>query len=98
MVRHISVLRWKQGTTDEQVDAIERALAVLPERLPQLRAYAFGRDLGRSEGNADFGIVADFDDEDGWRAYTEDAEHRRVIAELIAPVTEVRSAVQVRHP
>jgi hypothetical protein len=43
-------------------------------------------------------VVADFDDEDGWRAYTEDPEHRRVIEELIAPVTEDRSAVQLRLP
>jgi stress responsive alpha/beta barrel protein len=98
MLRHIVVFRWKAGTTDEQIDALERGLAGLPGRLPQLRAYAYGRDLGLREGNADFAIVADFDDEDGWRAYTEDAEHRRVIDELIAPVTEVRSAVQVRHP
>ena len=98
MLRHVAVFRWRSGTPDEQVEAIERGLAALPDRLPQLRAYAFGRDLGLREGNADFAIVADFDDEAAWQAYTEDAEHRRVIEELIAPVTEVRSAVQLRHP
>jgi len=98
MLRHIAVFRWKAGTTEEQVHAIEQGLAALPARLPQMRAYAFGRDLGMREGNADFAVVADFDDEDGWRTYTEDAEHRRVIEQLIAPVTEVRSAVQLRHP
>jgi hypothetical protein len=98
MLRHIAVFRWKAGTTDAQIEAIEEALAALPARIPQLRAYRFGRDLGLREGNADFAIVADLDDEDGWRAYGEDAEHRRVIEELIAPVTEVRSAVQLRHP
>ncbi|HET6849650.1 MAG TPA: Dabb family protein [Gaiellales bacterium] len=98
MLRHVAVFRWKDGTTDEQVEMIERGLAALSARLPQLRAYAFGRDLGLREGNADFAIVADFDDEAAWQAYTEDAEHRRVIEELIAPVTEVRSAVQLRHP
>ena len=55
-------------------------------------------EFGLREGNADFAVVADFDDEDGWRLYTEDPEHRRVIEELIAPVTEVRSAIQLRHP
>jgi hypothetical protein len=98
MLRHIAVFRWKAGTTDEQVDAIERGLTALRGRLPMLRAYAFGRDQGLRGGNADFAVVADFDDEDGWRAYTEDPEHRRVIEELIAPVTEDRSAVQLRLP
>ena len=98
MVRHIAVFRWKPGTTDEQVRAIEQALAALPERIPELRGYAYGPDLGLREGNADFAIVADLDDEDAWRAYTDHPEHRRVVEELIAPVTEVRSAAQLRHP
>jgi len=98
MLRHVAGFRWKAGTTDAQVQAIEQGLAALPGRLPQLRAYSFGRDAGLREGNADFAVVADFDDEDGWRLYTEDPEHRRVIEELIAPVTEVRSAIQLRHP
>ena len=98
MLRHVAVFRWKEGTTAEQVEAIERGLAALPAHLPQLRAYAFGRDLGLREGNADFAVVADFDDEDGWHIYAEDPVHRRVIEELILPVTEVRSAVQLRHP
>ncbi|HEY0388891.1 MAG TPA: Dabb family protein [Gaiellales bacterium] len=96
MLRHIAVFRWKAGTTDEQVAAIEQALGALREGLPTLRAYAFGRDLGL-RGNADFAVVADFDDEQGWRAYADDPEHRRVIEELIAPVTDDRSAVQIRQ-
>jgi hypothetical protein len=80
------------------VAAIEQGLATLRGRLPTLRAYAFGRDVGLREGNADFAVVADFDDEAGWRSYSEDPEHRRVIEELIVPVTEVRSAVQLRLP
>ncbi len=98
MLRHIALFRWKAGTTGAQIDAIEQGLATLPDTVPQLRAYAFGRDAGLREGNADFAVVADFDNEDDWRAYTDHPEHRRVIEELIAPVTEVRTAVQVRHP
>jgi hypothetical protein len=52
MLRHIAVFRWKAGTTDEQVDAIERGLTALRGRLPMLRAYAFGRDQALRGGNA----------------------------------------------
>lgn len=97
MLRHVAVFRWKPGTTDEQIEAIERGLAALPARLPQLRGYSFGRDLGLRDGNADFSVVAEFDNEQDWQAYVVDPEHRRVIEQLIAPVTEQRSATQLRH-
>ena len=50
------------------------------------------------EGNGDFGVVAEFDDEAGWLVYQQDEEHRRVIEQLIVPVTAERLAVQLRHP
>src|SRR6478735_4883731 len=87
MFSHIAVFRFKPGTTDQQVDAIERGLAGLPARLPEMRSYAYGRDLRIVEGNGDFAVVAEFDDEAAWLVYQKDEEHRRVIDQLIVPVT-----------
>jgi hypothetical protein len=50
------------------------------------------------EGNGDFAVVAEFDDEAAWLVYQEDEEHRRVIEQLIVPVTAERLAAQLRHP
>ena len=33
-----------------------------------------------------------------WLVYQQDEEHRRVIEQLIVPVTAERLAVQLRHP
>jgi hypothetical protein len=98
MLRHVVVFRFKPGTSDQQVDEIERGLAGLPAPLPETRSYAYGRDLGMREGNGDFAVVAEFDDEAGWLAYQKDQEHRRVIEQLTVPVTSERLAVQLRHP
>jgi hypothetical protein len=98
MFRHVVVFRFKPGTSDQQVDAIERGLAGLPGRLPEMRSYTYGRDLGMREGNGDFAVVAEFDDEAAWLVYQSDEEHRRVIEQLIVPVTAERHAVQLRHP
>ena len=91
-------LRWKPGTGDGEVAAIARALRALPDRIDSVRALTAGRDLGLHPDNADFAIVVDFDDEDGWQAYQDDPEHRRIVAEMIAPVLAQRTAIQVRHP
>ena len=46
MFSHVVVFRFKPGTSDQHVDEIERGLAGLPTRLPDMRSYAYGRDLG----------------------------------------------------
>lgn len=96
MIRHVVCFRWNEGTGPEQVAAVEAGLAALPDAIPELRDYRFGSDLGLREGNGDFAVVADFDDEDGWRAYNTHPEHLRVIEERIRPIVAERLAVQLR--
>jgi Stress responsive A/B Barrel Domain len=94
VIRHVSLLTLVEGTTDEVIDAIGAALATLPDRIPELRAYAFGPDLAIDAGNATFAVVADVASVDDYVAYRDNPEHRRIITELIAPVVAARTAVQ----
>lgn len=96
MIRHVALLTFAPGTSDEAIERIASALSGLPDRLPGLRHYAFGRDLGVDAGNADFAVVADLDDEAAYAEYRDDPEHRRIITELIRPVLAGRTAVQFR--
>ena len=98
MLRHVVCLTFRDGTDPAEVAALRDALAELPGRIPDIRAYAFGTDVGLATGNADFAVVADFDDEAGWRAYMEHPDHVRVREELVAPIVAERSAVQFEVP
>jgi Stress responsive A/B Barrel Domain len=98
VIRHVALLTFVDGATEEQVRAIEEALSTLPARLPQLRAYAIGRDLGINAGNASFAVVAEFANIDDYVAYRDDPEHRRIIAELISPVLAARTGAQYDVP
>ena len=88
------MFRWAAGTTPDQVQAVQQALAALPAAIPELRDYRTGPDVGLGAGNWDYVVVADFDDADGWRAYVAHPAHQEVIAELIRPVVAERAAVQ----
>ena len=44
-----------------------------------------GRDVGLAEGTADVAVVAEFDDEDGYRFYAQDDSHVEIIERLIRP-------------
>ena len=94
MVRHIALFRWKPEATSEDVSNLEAALRQLPAKIPCIQAYRFGRDLGVQDGNADFGLVADFVDEQGLRTYANHPEHLEVIKKLIRPITAQREAIQ----
>jgi Stress responsive A/B Barrel Domain len=98
VIRHVALLTFVDGATEEQVRAIEDALSTLPARLPQLRAYAIGRDLGINAGNASFAVVAEFANIDDYVAYRDDPEHRRIIAELISPILAARTGAQYDVP
>ena len=94
MVRHVSCLTWSERATPDAIEAVRAALEELPALIPDLRAYAVGADLGLAPGNADFAIVADFDDADGWRRYTDHPAHQAVLRDRIRPILASRVAVQ----
>jgi hypothetical protein len=94
VIRHVSLLTFREGTTDAQIRAIGDALSTLPAGIPELRAYTFGPDLAIETGNATFAVVAEVATVDDYIAYRDHPEHRRVIADLIAPVLAGRAAVQ----
>ena len=56
-----------------------------------------GANAGLVDGNADFAVVATFDDVDGWRAYDTDPDHVRMKVELIKPRLAQRTALQFEH-
>ena len=94
MIRHVVLLTFVDSATAAQIQAVENALSALPARLPQLQAYDIGRDLRLNDANATFAVVADFASVDDYVVYRDDAEHRRIIAELISPILAGRTAAQ----
>ena len=94
MFRHVALFRFTEESTPEQHRAMIDALHTMPAKIPELRAYDVSLDAGLADGNWHASVVADFDDEQGWRTYTADPEHQRILAELIRPILAERAAVQ----
>jgi len=87
MIRHIVLIRCTGPVTDEQVGTIRSALATCPA--PGRTGFWMGPDLGLRDANMDLAIVADFEDENAFRAYDRDnPEHDRIRRDLIGPIAE----------
>jgi hypothetical protein len=94
MFRHVVLFAWTPDATDEQKQRVAAELGTLPGLLPQIRGYTFGADAGINPGSYDFAVVADFDDQDSYRAYRDDPRHRAMIDQHIMPIVASRAAVQ----
>ena len=98
MIRHVVMFNFRAGTTEEQKAAVRAALGRLPERIPEIRAYRFGTDLGLRDDNFEFAVTADFDDVDGFTVYRDHPDHQKAIAEFIAPIVSARAGAQFEWP
>jgi len=95
MVRHIVLFRWKEGTTPEQVAAALDGLRTLPARIPEIRAYVVGADIGGMDGHWDVAVTGDFDDLAAFRTYFDHPAHQAVVKERVAPIRDARAVVQI---
>lgn len=94
MFRHVVLLKWKPEATSAQRAEVQAAIERLPSVIGTIRAYSVGTDVDVTDGNYDLAVVADFDDAAGYEVYRDDAEHQRVIRDLIRPILASRAAVQ----
>lgn len=94
MIRHCVTFRFADGTDPAAVEALQAALMALPETIADIRNYWCGADLGLRDTNADFAVVADFDDEAGFLNYSGHPAHLAVIRDHIEPIVSERQAVQ----
>ncbi|MBO0692821.1 MAG: Dabb family protein [Acidimicrobiaceae bacterium] len=94
MLTHIVVMNFKEDSPADQADQIVDALSSLPEQIPELKEYRIGKDLGLVEGNWDLGVVATFDNEADYRAYSTAPAHLKIVSELVRPFVAQRAALQ----
>jgi len=94
MIQHIVTFIWNERTTPADVAGIEQRLAQVPQHVPELVAYTFGRDLGISEGNGDFAVIATLQSVADLPAYRDQPFHAEVARDMRA-MAESRTAVQI---
>ena len=93
MIRNVTLIKWKPGTSREQVQAVTEAMKRL--RIEGMRELTMGDDARLRDGNMDSAVVADFDSVEAYRAYDSDAEHNRIRRELVAPIVDRIERCQV---
>ena len=94
MVRYVALIRLKAGADPAKVK--EWIAATEGLKIQGMRSLKFHKDLGLREGNKDYAVVADFDDEEGYRRYDTDPQHARIRTELAVHLIETIDRCQFR--
>jgi hypothetical protein len=94
MFRHVVMFSWTDDVDDAHIAAVSAALDSLPDKIDVLRSYRHGPDVGISDGNFDYVLVADVDTADDFAIYRDHPEHVAVIQQVFAGKVAQRAAVQ----
>ena len=94
MFRHCVMLRFKDGATEDQKNRAYEGIRSLPDHIDEIVSYSVGFNAGSRSDNYDLVVVGDFSSESDYKTYADHPKHQEVIAELIAPIIDSRTAVQ----
>lgn len=99
MILHIVFFNWKDDVSKEQIDKVNQAVADLRGAIPEVKGLVWGSDLGFRDGNANWGLMALFQDRAGWQAYQDHAAHKTLVSDYVAPIrVGGRQAIQIEVP
>lgn len=96
MIKHVVFMKFKAGTTENDILEIEKGLAALPGIIPEIKEYQFGRDIVRSERSYDFALISAFDDLEAMKRYQVHPNHIPVISK-VKEVAEAILAVDFKY-
>ena len=96
MIKHIALFTFTDEATDEDVVAMESALAGLPAAIAEIRSYAIGRDLGLGGGNYDYAVIGEFDSPETYQTYATHPDHLHVLGTYVKPIMKDAVRLQIK--
>ncbi len=95
MIRHVTLINFKPGTSQAQKAAVLDAFRQLPDHIPAIREFSVGLDLGLLEGNAGLAVFAGFESEADFLEYSSHPAHGTVVFPVCGPVMAGYSTAQI---
>lgn len=97
MIHHVVLFRFRADAEPAAVAAAGDALRAMPAGIPEIRALAWGRNLGPSADEWPWVLVVECDDMAAVQRYVDHPVHRDTVARFIAPIRDARLAVDVER-
>jgi Stress responsive A/B Barrel Domain len=95
VIQHIVLLRLKPDVTEEQIRAAFEAAQELPDEIPGLVKFSYGRDRSNPSHGFNVASVVQLTDEEALAGYLDHPGRLAYIAEHVDPLTEERIELDV---
>ena len=82
MINHVVLIKFKPDVKDTDIDALEKSLDDLPNKIVEIQTYEFGRDLLHAKRSYDFALVALFANLEAVKRYQEHPAHLKALQKL----------------
>ena len=82
MINHVVLINFKAGIKDADIDALEKILDQLPNKIVEIQTYEFGRDLLQTGRSYDFALVALFANLEAVQRYQEHPAHLKALQQI----------------
>ena len=76
---------------------LHEALMGLPPKIPEIRSYEGGVDLGLTDATWDYALVADFASTEDFETYARHPAHVEVIERFVTPIMDEIVRVQQKR-
>ncbi|MGI9530788.1 Dabb family protein [Lutimonas sp.] len=88
-LRHVVMFKFKEGTSDLDIQRVEKAFALLPSKIKEIKAFEWGLNNSPENLNKDFshGFLLTFDSEKGRDVYLPHPDHKAFVT-IVEPVLE----------
>ncbi len=82
MLKHVVLLKFKDGVSDSTIADIQKGLEGLPGKIAEIVEFQFGRDVLHSERSYDFALVSEFQNLEAMRRYQVHPAHQEVLVKI----------------
>jgi hypothetical protein len=91
-LKHAVFFKFKDGTPEDEVKAVEDGLAALPAKIDTIQAFEWGKNNSPEKHDQGFThcFMLTFNSEDGLKEYMNHPEHTAVVKDLLPKVEKVR--------
>ena len=94
MIKHLVLLTWKEGVSQDQIDDVTSAFRDLGKEIEGIGSYSFGQDAGIYRGNADYALIAEFRNESDLKAYVVHPSHQELLSKVTGPILDSFQSIQ----
>ncbi|MET0972129.1 MAG: Dabb family protein [Thermoleophilaceae bacterium] len=95
MIQHIVLVKWKPGTTEEEIlEAFGDARRLL-EQIPSVKTVTLGRNRAESDHGFTHALIVNLANEEALRSYLEHPVRVRYVNERMQPLEEQRIEIDV---